>query len=62
MPKLLLLNIGLEGAYIDKKEEFKEAEKVFGDVETMQNEVLGEKHVDTLTTKHWIARCLYEKK
>ena len=28
----------------------------------MQKEALGEKHADALTTKHWVARCLYEKK
>ena len=45
-----------------EKKQFNDAKKEFRDVETMQKDVLGEKHVDTFTTKHWIARCLYKKK
>ena len=34
---------------------------MFREVENMQKEDLGEKHEDTLNSKHWIATCLYEK-
>ena len=34
---------------------------MFREVEKMRKEVLEEKHTDTLTSKHWIARCIYEK-
>ena len=27
----------------------------------MRKEALEEKHTDTLTSKHWIAMCIYEK-
>ena len=31
------------------------------EVEKMRKEVLGEKHAETLTSKQWIASCLYKK-
>ena len=34
---------------------------MFREVENMQKEDLGEKHEDTLNSKHWIATCFYEK-
>ena len=34
---------------------------MFREVENMQKEDLGEKHEDTLNSKHWIATCIYEK-
>ncbi|XP_012564958.3 uncharacterized protein LOC105849176 isoform X1 [Hydra vulgaris] len=48
------------GSY--ERKQFDNAKLILTEVENMQKEILGEKHVDTLTTKYWIAMCLYYKK
>ena len=35
---------------------------MFRDVEIIQKEVFGEKYMDILNTKFWVARCLYKER
>ena len=41
--------------------EFDEALRIYTDVEKLQLEVLGEKHIDYLRTKNNLANCLHDK-
>ena len=43
------------------KEQFDNAELMFGEVEKMRKHVLGEKHANTLNSKHCISMYLYKK-
>ncbi|XP_065674559.1 uncharacterized protein LOC105847411 [Hydra vulgaris] len=50
-----------EASCLYDKQQFENAKEIFTEVESIQKEVLGEKHRDALKTKYWIAMCLYKE-
>ena len=53
-------NTGWQGRFTSSRK-YDEAEQLFRQVVQQREKVLGTEHKDTLNTKYWLARTLYEQ-